>query len=175
MERITIYYLFHVPRSMQLHQIKPKHKLKKKKRVGRGGKRGTYSGKGIKGQKSRAGKKMQPVIRELIKKYPKLRGYRFKKREKNILSVNIYDLDKRFKEGEVVSSKALLEKKLIRRIKGKTPRVKILDRGELTKNLIIEGCEVSKGAKRTIEKAGGRIKNSKSQITNSKSQTNSKS
>src|SRR4030043_532865 len=55
-------------------QMKPKHKLKKKKRVGRGGKRGTYSGKGIKGQKSRAGRKMVPVIRELIKKYPKLRG-----------------------------------------------------------------------------------------------------
>jgi len=168
MERITIYYLFHVPRSMQLHQIKPKHKLKKKKRVGRGGKRGTYSGKGIKGQKSRAGKKMQPVIRELIKRYPKLRGYRFKKREKNIVSVNICDLNKKFKEGEVVSSKTLLKKRLIRRIKGKTPRVKILARGELTKKLSFENCEFSKSAKEKIEKANGIIKNSKHQTASTK-------
>jgi len=63
---------------MQLHEIQPTHKLKKIKRIGRGGKRGTYSGKGVKGQNSRSGKRLEPVIRGLIKKYPKLRGYRFK-------------------------------------------------------------------------------------------------
>lgn len=63
---------------MQLHELKPNHKLKKTKRVGRGGKRGTYSGHGIKGQKSRAGRKMQPIIRNIIKRYPKLRGHKFK-------------------------------------------------------------------------------------------------
>lgn len=41
---------------MQLHELKPKHKAKKKKRVGRGGKRGTFSGRGVKGQKARAGR-----------------------------------------------------------------------------------------------------------------------
>jgi large subunit ribosomal protein L15 len=61
---------------MQIHELKPKHKNKGKKRVGRGGKKGTYSGKGIKGQKARAGRKMVPIIRELIKRYPKLKGYR---------------------------------------------------------------------------------------------------
>jgi len=74
---------------MQLHQLRPKHKLKKKKRIGRGGKRGTYSGKGIKGQKSRAGRKFAPVIRELIKRYPKLRGYRFKNHEGFLVIVNV--------------------------------------------------------------------------------------
>lgn len=59
---------------MQIHQLKPIHKPKKKKRVGRGGKKGTYSGKGMKGQKSRAGKRFKPMIRELIKRYPKLKG-----------------------------------------------------------------------------------------------------
>jgi large subunit ribosomal protein L15 len=132
---------------MQIHQIKPKHKLKKKKRVGRGGKRGTYSGKGIKGQKSRAGRKMVPVIRELIKKYPKLRGYRAQNRAKNIVVVNLKDLDKNFKDSEVVNPKALLEKKLIRRIKGRTPKVKILGKGELSKKLIIEDCEMSEKVK----------------------------
>ncbi len=63
---------------MQLHELRPKHKLKKKKRIGRGGKTGTYSGRGVKGQKSRAGAKFEPIIRGLIKRYPKLRGYRFK-------------------------------------------------------------------------------------------------
>jgi large subunit ribosomal protein L15 len=52
----------------------------------------------------------------------------------------------------------LLEKKLIRRIKGKMPKVKILGRGELTKKLIIKNCSVSKSAKEKIEKAGGNIK-----------------
>lgn len=137
---------------MQLHQLKPKHKLKKKKRIGRGGKRGTYSGKGIKGQKSRAGRKFAPVVRELIKKYPKLRGYRFKGQDKNLAIVNIGDLDKKFKQSEVVNPKALLERKLIRRIKGKTPKVKILGRGELKKKLTIENCELSKSAKEKIEK-----------------------
>lgn len=62
---------------MQLHELRPKHKLKKRKRIGRGGKRGTYSGRGVKGQKSRSGRRFAPVIRSLIKRYPKLRGYRF--------------------------------------------------------------------------------------------------
>ncbi|KKP29686.1 MAG: hypothetical protein UR15_C0010G0005 [Parcubacteria group bacterium GW2011_GWA2_31_28] len=59
---------------MQLHQIQTKNSLKKSKRIGRGGKRGTYSGKGIKGQKSRAGAKIRPEIRDFIKKLHKLRG-----------------------------------------------------------------------------------------------------
>lgn len=59
---------------MQLNQIKPVHKLKSKKRVGRGGKRGTYSGTGMNGQKSRAGAKIRPEIRDFIKKTPKKRG-----------------------------------------------------------------------------------------------------
>ncbi len=63
---------------MQLHELKPIHKRKQPKKIGRGGKRGTYSGKGMKGQKSRAGARMQPIIRELIKRYHKLRGYKNK-------------------------------------------------------------------------------------------------
>ncbi len=143
---------------MQLHQLRPKHKLKKKKRIGRGGKRGTYSGKGIKGQKSRAGRKFAPVIRELIKRYPKLRGYRFKKHEGNLVIVNVGILEERFGSSEIVTPKLLLERKIIRRIKGKVPKVKILGKGELTKKLIIENCEVSKVAKEKIEKAGGKVK-----------------
>ncbi|PJA02223.1 50S ribosomal protein L15 [bacterium (Candidatus Gribaldobacteria) CG_4_10_14_0_2_um_filter_36_18] len=140
---------------MKLHQL---HKSKKIKRVGRGGKRGTYSGRGQKGQKSRAGRKLQPIIRELIKKYPKLRGYRAKRREKKIVEINIAILNEKFKGGEIINPKILIEKKMIGRIKGKIPIVKILRRGEIKKKLIIEGCQVSKGAREKIEKAGGVVK-----------------
>lgn len=143
---------------MQLHQLKPIHKRKKKKRIGRGGKRGTYSGRGIKGQKSRAGARFQPAIRELIKKYPKLRGYKFNPAQKKIAILNIEVLEKGFKEKEKIDPKALLKKGLIRKIKGKVPQVKILGKGEIKKPLIIENCKVSKQAKDKIEKAGGQVK-----------------
>lgn len=60
---------------MQLHELQPLHENKKEKRVGRGGKRGTYSGRGVKGQKSRAGHSIRPAERDLIQQIPKLRGY----------------------------------------------------------------------------------------------------
>ncbi|HDY72738.1 MAG TPA: 50S ribosomal protein L15 [bacterium] len=143
---------------MQLHQLKPNHKRNKGKRIGRGGKRGTYSGRGIKGQKSRAGRQMMPSIRQFVKKYPKLRGYRFKIRGQKPAIVDLKLLEKNFKKGDLVSPSSLLEKKLISRIKGKVPKVKILSRGELKKELIIKNCQVSKSAKEKIEKAKGIIK-----------------
>ena len=143
---------------MQLHELKPKHKLKKKKRVGRGGKKGTYSGKGNKGQSSRAGRKMVPIIRELIKRYPKLRGYRSFVLEDYSIAVNIDTLEKLSKDGEVISPDNLIKKGIIRMMKGKAPKVKILGRGKLSKQLIIENCKVSKTAKEAIEKAGGTVK-----------------
>jgi large subunit ribosomal protein L15 len=144
---------------MESYNLKPKHKSKKRKRVGRGGKRGTYSGRGMKGQKSRAGRKMQPMIRELIKKYPKLRGYRDRRREKKIIGVNIAILDEKFKVGEIINPKVLIEKKIIKRIKGKIPLVKILGRGKIKKKLIIKGCQMSKAAKEKIKQAEKIIKN----------------
>ena len=143
---------------MQTHQLKPTHKRKKAQRIGRGGKRGTYSGRGIKGQTSRAGNKGQPIIRELIKRYPKLRGYRFKGIGKeNPVVLNLDILDKKFQQGEKVNSETLLEKKLISKIKREMPKVKILAKGEITKALIFEGCLASKSAKEKIIKAGGKI------------------
>jgi len=147
---------------MQLHEIRPIHKPKKQKRIGRGGKRGTYSGRGIKGQKSRAGRRLQPVIRELIKRYPKLRGYRFKSssqsQKSKTATLNLEVLEKKFQPEEKISPEILLEKKIVRRIKGRMPRVKILGKGKLTKALTIENCSVSRSAKEKIEKAGRTVK-----------------
>ncbi|MEK7172521.1 MAG: 50S ribosomal protein L15 [Patescibacteria group bacterium] len=143
---------------MQIHDIQPTHQAKKTKRVGRGGKRGTYSGHGIKGQKSRAGRKMQPSIRELIKRYPKLRGYRFVRFGEGIAEVNIGILDKNFQTNELVTPKILIAKGLVNLSKGKVPVVKILGQGEMTKKLTISDCVASKIAREKIEKAGGTIK-----------------
>ena len=141
---------------MQLHQLNPQFKKKGKKRIGRGGKRGTYSGKGVKGQKSRAGRKMQPIMREIIKRFPKLKGYRHVTKAQDNVAVGFDSLEK-FQAGEKITPQSLLEKGIIRNIKGKTPQVKILAQGKLTKKLAIEGCQLSAKAKEMVEKAGGSV------------------
>lgn len=142
---------------MQLHQLQPIHKQKQKKRVGRGGTHGFHCGKGSEGQKSRAGKRLKPLIRETIKKYPKLRGYRFKRTKLKPAIINLEVLEKKFNSEEKITPQLLLEKNLIRRKKGKVPSVKILGEGKITKPLIIENCQISKKALEKIEKAGGKI------------------
>lgn len=143
---------------MQIHELKPKHKSRGKKRVGRGGRKGTYSGHGMKGQKSRAGRKMVPIIRELIKRYPKLKGYRSFVFDKDTAVINLQRLEKISKDGDVISPENLLSKGIISNIKGKAPAVKILGSGKLTKKLVFENCKFSKTAKEAVEKAGGTIK-----------------
>lgn len=143
---------------MQIHELKRKHKNKTKKRVGRGGRKGTYSGKGMKGQSSRAGRKKVPIIRELIKKYPKLKGYKSFRMGETTVVVNLNVLEKNTKDGEIISPENLIKKGIIGNIKGKTPKVKILGTGKLTKKLVMENCTFSKTAKEAIEKAGGSIK-----------------
>lgn len=135
---------------MQLYQIKPIHKAKNKKRIGRGGKRGTYSGKGIKGQKSRAGHKIRPEIRDFIKKIPKQRGYRFKSFRIRPAIINLKDLNEKFNNGDTVSPETLLNKGLIAKVKGRMPEVKILSVGELKKKLQFRGCKISKSAEKKI-------------------------
>ncbi len=145
---------------MQLHQVKPtppSGARKKKKRVGRGGKRGTYSGKGLKGQKARAGRKLRPELRDIIKKIPKKRGYRFKSLKGNISVLNLSFVNNKFADGEVVSPQTLVEKKILRKNKGKLPKVKILGVGKLDKKIDVSGCDLSKTTEEKIKKAGGKI------------------
>jgi len=163
---------------MQLHNLKPIHKKKKRKRIGRGGKRGTYCGRGIKGQKSRAGKKQRVGLaggNVPLKKIPKKRGAGMKskkrkggkikrgvklariKKLKRPVIVNIKDIDKKFESGQTVSPLTLIEKGLIDKIGNKIPSVKILGEGDTKKKLNIKDCYVSKSAKEKIEKAGGKV------------------
>ncbi len=152
---------------MQLHDIKPTIKSKKDKRVGRGGKRGTFSGKGVKGQKARAGRKLEPPIRGLIKKYHKLKGYKTSSiKKENIVAVNLSTVNDKFKKDEVVSPALLTERKIIRRSSGKLPIVKILGNGTISKPLVFENCVFSESAKEKIEKTGGKTENNKEKIKN---------
>ena len=144
---------------MQIHSLKRKTENKKKVQVGRGGKRGKTAGRGTKGQKARAGHKIRPEIRDMIKRLPKLRG-RGVNSNKTIqvkpVPVNLTHLDA-YKAGEMVTPVTLVAKKVIETIQGRYPCVKILSLGEVTVALTIRDCEVSAGAKAKIEKAGGKV------------------
>jgi len=143
---------------MRFHELKPVHRYKKKKRIGRGGKRGTYSGRGIKGQKARAGHKIKPMERELLMKIPKLRGVKFKPRQFKPVTIAIGELDRHFKAGQKVTPEALIAKGLIEKTAGRRPEVKLLGEGKLTKALLVQDCRVSAGARQKIIDAGGSIK-----------------
>lgn len=148
---------------MQLHTLSPRTKNKKNPPVGRGGKRGKTSGRGGKGQTARAGHKMRPESRDLIKKLPKLRGHG-KNRARTVRTnriavsvVNLSAIEAAYTSGGTVSPRTLLAKDLVRRAKGRAPVVKILGAGALTKALVIEGCTISGAARAAILSAGGTI------------------
>ena len=149
---------------MQIHEIKRAHPNKKPKRVGRGGVHGKTSGRGTKGQNARAGHKKRPELRDIIKKLPKLRGHG-KNRAKSVNSsivkrsvVNVGILEATFDTGTTITAAMLFDKGLVTKSEGKTPEVKILGTGDVTKKFIIERCTVSASAKAKIEKAGGSVK-----------------
>jgi large subunit ribosomal protein L15 len=145
---------------MQLNQLKRLHKNKSEKRVARGGKRGKTAGRGTKGQKARAGHRIRPEMRDIIKKYPKMRG-RGKNTNKafavKATPVNLEAIELAFVAGDAVNPETLLAKKVIATIGGRTPKVKILATGKLTKNVTVSGCIFSATAKKAIEAAGGSI------------------
>ena len=133
---------------MQIHQLKRNNQRKIARRVGRGGKRGTYSGRGIKGQGARAGGKFRPEERDIIKKIPKLRGYRFRPFRPKPAVVNLDAIERRFASGDTISPGSLAAKGMVAKRKGKLPQVKILGRGEIGKGLIFRGVAFSAAATR---------------------------
>ncbi|MEK7507232.1 MAG: 50S ribosomal protein L15 [Patescibacteria group bacterium] len=152
---------------MQLHQLKPTIKHKDRKRVGRGGKKGTFSGRGSKGQKSRAGHRIRPGFRggdnPLWKLFPKQRGAGkktdikhafFQLRRPKPSTVSLEKLDSNFHEGDKVTAKNLVKKGIVRTAKN---GIKILGTGELKKKLIISKLKVSAAAREKILKAGGEV------------------
>jgi large subunit ribosomal protein L15 len=145
---------------MQINQLKRKTANTKRMIVARGGKRGKTAGRGTKGQKARAGHKIRPEIRDLIKRIPKMRG-RGKNSNLSIndkpVILNIDALELIFSNGDTVSRKSLVQNGLLALRNGKIPSVKILGNGTLTKKLTVKGLVLSQEAKAKIEKAGGAI------------------
>ena len=160
---------------MNLNQLKPKTPRKSIKRVGRGGKRGTYSGGGTKGQKSRAGSGVKPGFRggdnRLWQLFPKQRGashkvggagndrpqhkHRFFRLHQDKPIVFNLGFFNQFTDEELMNTELLHKKGFIPDMGVK---VKILGDGELKRKLEFHGFKLSQKAKDKIMKAGGVIK-----------------
>jgi large subunit ribosomal protein L15 len=125
------------------------------KRVGRGlGSHGTYSGRGSKGQKSRAGFKMRPGFEggqlPLIKKLPRLRGFtNIFRTEYSVVSVGSL---KQFDAGAEITPEALLAAGLLKNLK---KPVKVLADGDIDRAVTVRAHRFSAAARAKIEAAGG--------------------
>ena len=152
---------------LNLHSLSPAQPRKDRKRVGRGmgSGKGRYSGRGIKGQKSRSGSHMMPAGFEggqmpIDMRLPKLRGNTSADAmpvgpfRTSTQPVNLRDLEARFEAGAEVTPEALVAARLIKNTK---TDVKILGSGDLTKALTVIAHGFSQTAKHKIEAAGGSV------------------
>ncbi len=139
--------------------LAPAHGSKKgKKRVGRGlgSGHGTYSGRGMKGQKARSGPGIHPYFEggqlPLVKRLPAKRGFTniFKK---VYCVVNVGRLSI-FEPNSVVDRRSLLKARVIR---SAAKPLKLLGGGALDRALIVRADKVSAAARDKIEAAGGRV------------------
>ena len=145
---------------MQLHDLTPAPgSTHRRKRVGRGNSsgHGTYSGRGLNGQGSRAGGTKGAGFEggqtPLAMRLPKLPGF-VNPRRIEYTAVNVSTLDAKFEDGAAVDGAAL---KAAGVTKGEFEPVKILGDGELTKKLTVKVDKVSASAKAKIEAAGGKV------------------
>ncbi len=146
---------------MQIHEVSTTKK--NKKRIGRGGKRGTYSGKGMKGQKSRSGGNVDPLFEggrtTLIQKMKKNRGFKSPHAKKVVIS--LAKLDALYSDGDIVSLETLFAKKILR-TKTIKNGVRIVATGEITKKITIdENIGITNSAMEKIKKIGGKINTAK--------------
>ena len=142
---------------MKLHELSPAAgSTKERKRIGRGAGsgQGKTAGKGHKGQKARAGRGMRAGFEggqmPLQRRLPK-RGFNNIFR-KEIVAVNVADLEVRFENGAVVDVESV---KQVGLVKNSFDGIKILGNGELTKKLTVKAEAFSESAKQKIEAAGG--------------------
>lgn len=138
---------------MQIHELQPKHASRKGKRIGRGGKRGTTSGGGQKGQKSRAGHKIRPGERDTIQRIPKLRGIKNASHRIGTVILKTGRLASVAENG-AVTKKILREKGIIKK---ESQPVKVLFDKEPAAAVSVSGLRVSEKAKAAIAKAGGSV------------------
>ena len=131
---------------------------KSRKRVGRGNGsgHGTYSGRGCKGQKSRAGFKVRPGFEggqlPLIKRLPKKRGFiNIFRTEYSVINIDKLNM---FESGSEVTPEILLATGLVKSLR---QPVKILAGGDINHPLVVKAHKFSTAARARIEAAGGRV------------------
>ena len=145
---------------MQQHQLgPPKGTRRPRKRVGRGdgSGHGSFSGRGLKGQKSRSGGGVRLSFEggqlPITKALPSMRGFtNVFRREFSVLNV---DKLARFPANSEITPQALAEAGVV---KGLKKPVKVLGRGELDIPLIVEAHKFSRTAREKIEAAGGTVR-----------------
>jgi large subunit ribosomal protein L15 len=156
-----------MPDELNLSNLKPAQPRKDRKRIGRGlgSGKGRYSGRGIKGQKSRSGShKMRPGFEggqnPIYMRLGKLRGQHSKDampvgpHRTSTAPVNVATLEERFEAGAEVTPESLVEKGVL---KNTRTDVKVLGNGDLTKKLAVTVHAVSATAREKIESAGGSV------------------
>jgi large subunit ribosomal protein L15 len=156
-----------MPDDLNLSNLKPAQARKNRKRVGRGlgSGKGRYSGRGLKGQKSRSGsRKMRPGFEggqnPIYMRLGKLRGgtsadaMPVGPHRTSTAPVNVATLEERFDAGAEVTPDSLVEKGVLKNTK---TDVKILGNGDLKKKLSVTAHAVSASAREKIEAAGGSV------------------
>ena len=130
---------------------------KSRKRVGRGdgSGHGTYSGRGCKGQKSRAGYKMRPGFEggqlPLIKRLPQKRGFvNIFRTEYSVVNINKLNM---FETGSEVTPEKLVAAGVVKSLRHP---IKILAEGDINYPLSVKANKFSAAAKAKIEAAGGK-------------------
>jgi large subunit ribosomal protein L15 len=134
------------------------HKLKRKKRVGRGpgSGHGKTASRGSKGQWASAGANMPVETFEggqmqLFRRIPK-RGFSRATWARRYHVVNVGDLDGHFADGDTVDQAAMRRAGLAN---GTSDGVRVLGNGELTKRLVVRAHHFSKSAREKIAAKGG--------------------
>lgn len=145
---------------MELKDLKPAEGSKRnRKRVGRGpaSGNGKTAGRGMNGQKSRAGggkgAGFEGGQTPLARRLPKLPGFRNFNRIEYV-PVNVSRLDAKFNAGDLVDADTLYAAGII---KNTTDPIKVLGDGEITKALTVRVDKVSASAKAKIEAVGGKV------------------
>ena len=132
---------------------------KRRKRVGRGNAsgKGTYSGRGLKGQRSRAGRDYNSVFEggamSMMRTLPRRKGFKAPFRVE-AQPINVVALDRRFSDGDTVDADALVAVGLLRRA---TQRFKVLAGGEVAGALHLRVERISPAAQAKIVAAGGSV------------------
>ena len=143
---------------MKLENLPKSKEYQSTKRVGRGpgSGMGKTATRGENGQKSRSGVSIKAWFQggqtPLHRRIP-IRGFNNAQFETKFATINLSDLDKFFKDGDVVTPEVLKESKIIKK---ELSGIKVLANGELTKKLTVKANRFSTKAVTKIEEAGGK-------------------